>query len=334
MQCVNCHFENMPGITTCGRCGASLQLASAVIDVHPPRASRMAKRWRHWFPLSRYWYRLRAANLLSRIPHLHLHWPSELPPVPVLLKMIVPGWAQWSLGRNARAKWMFGVYLGLVLSSILFLGTAIGWLLLGLAVAVHAASVMDVLGTDIFDVRQRLAYTCAAVAALTLLVYYPIGRLVATVASPQYFNMDAPPFYAGDVLLANPSAYWHSDPQPGDLVHYELPTLDVPIPGQHMVYRLRGDRIDRIIAKDGQTVTCSQGKLLVDGQPATWSPLGAVQFADSLNITVPANHYLIFPSTDRLRPDVQSAAILIHRDHIWGRVYWRSQPLWRFGPIH
>ena len=51
MQCSNCQFQNMPGVQTCGRCGASLQLASLAIDVHPPRAGRAAKRWRRWFPV-------------------------------------------------------------------------------------------------------------------------------------------------------------------------------------------------------------------------------------------------------------------------------------------
>ena len=61
MQCSNCKFENMPAVTACGRCGATLQVASLPIDVNPPRASEAAKRWRRWFPTTRYWNRFRNA---------------------------------------------------------------------------------------------------------------------------------------------------------------------------------------------------------------------------------------------------------------------------------
>lgn len=40
MQCVNCRFENLPGLAACGRCGASLVLKKSVIAVDPPRAAQ------------------------------------------------------------------------------------------------------------------------------------------------------------------------------------------------------------------------------------------------------------------------------------------------------
>src|SRR5215213_6505561 len=42
MQCSSCGFENMPGSEACARCASSLSLATAVMDVHPPRAGRFA----------------------------------------------------------------------------------------------------------------------------------------------------------------------------------------------------------------------------------------------------------------------------------------------------
>ena len=57
---------------------------------------------------------------------------------------------------------------------------------------------------------------------LVTVVYYPAGHLLARVATPQRFNLAAPPFQAGDVVLVNPSAYRWSDPQPGDVVYYRL----------------------------------------------------------------------------------------------------------------
>ena len=183
MQCSNCQFQNIPGVQTCGRCGASLQLASSAIDVHPPRAGRIAKRWRRWFPIIRYWNRFRAANVLSTIRISG--WPADLQTPGVLFRMIVPGWAQRCIGRTGRARWMFGCYLGLMLSGLLFIGTALGWLLLGLALSLHAASCLDIVATTSVDFRQRLIYTGAAMLLLTTIVYYPAGQLLALVATPQ-----------------------------------------------------------------------------------------------------------------------------------------------------
>jgi hypothetical protein len=334
MQCSNCQFENMPGITTCGRCGTSLQLASATIDVHPPRANRIVKRWRRWFPLMRYWNRFRNAHLFARVRISG--WPTDLQRPGVLLRMIVPGWAQRYTGRLILARWMFGCYLAVLLLGLLFTGTVLGWLLLGLAVSIHATSILDIVGTSVVSFRLRLIYTGVAITMLTILVYYPAGRLLSVVANPQQFSVAAPPFEAGDVLLVNSYAYRWSDPQPGDVVHYALPTRDVQgrLPDGHaMTYRLEGDRINRILAKAGQRVTSSQGNLLIDGQPSLWLPLGTQSFPDSLDITVPVGSYLIFPSTDQFPPAVWQIASIVPRGQIWGRVYWRSQPLWRFGPI-
>ncbi len=337
MQCSNCQFENMPGIQTCGRCGASLQLASLPIDVHPPRASGAAKLWRRWFPIARYWRRYRTAGVTVLGDVRRAAWPDM--PVPgLLLRTIVPGWAQHYTGRLGRARWMFGCYLGLLLTGLLFIGTGLGWLLLGLALSLHAASVMDIVAAGVTDFGRRLIYSAVATAVLVALIYYPAGRLLALVATPQRFNAAAFPFMAGDVVLVNASAYRQSDPQPGDVVHYRLPAYELSLPGpgpRHTVYRLQGDRVDRILAKAGQKVTLSKGKLLVDGQPSPWLPLGSESLPVGLDITIPENCYLIFPSTTLLPPTLLAwqTASIVSRTQIWGRVYWRNQPLWRFGPI-
>jgi signal peptidase I len=332
MQCSNCRFENMPGIQACGRCGASLQLASLAIDVNPPRAARSAKRWRRWFPVARYWSRVRSAVANSRAAK----WLSGLPERSLLLRMIVPGWAQRHAGRLARARWMFGSYVGLLLAGLLFVGTPLGWLLVGLAVAVHAASVLDFMAATVADVGQRLAYSAVTLLALLSAVYYPAGWLLSQFAAPDRFVMAAFPFRAGDVVLVNRSAYWWSEPQLGDVVSFDLrPQTIVPEFTRGTVYRSEGRRIDRVIARAGQRVAVSEGKLLVDGQLSAWLPLNPQRLPEGWDFVVPEGCCAICPSGDPIPypSEVLQAVSIVSREHIRGRVYWRHQPLWRFGPI-
>jgi signal peptidase I len=334
MQCSNCQFENMPGVQACGRCGASLRLASLTIDVHPPRARRLTKFHRRWFPLAKFWNRLAGAAARVLPAMRPFPWPSGMPAGDVLLRVIVPGWPQWHTGLVRRAKWMFWSYLGLLLSGLLFAGTLLGWSLLGLAMALHAASIMDIVAARIREVRQRLLYAAVTVGLLTTVVYYPAGWLLAQVATPQRFGTTMPPFVAGDVVLVNHMAYNRSQPEPGDVVLYQVPPQDIANVG-HAIYRVAGDRIDRVIARAGQKVTFDQGKLLVDGEPSPWLPLNPQHVPDGLAIAVPENCYLILPSVDPFPhplPVWQTISI-VPRGQIGGRVYWRNQPLWRFGPI-
>ena len=183
--------------------------------------------------------------------------------------------------------------------------------------------------------RRRLIYSFAALILLSIFIYYPARLLLERVASPQYFSVASLPFEAGDVVLVNPSAYLWSDPQPGDFVHYRIPegqaTERGPGHGQR-IYRLRGDRINRIIAKGGQKVTCTQGTLLIDGEPSPWMPLGTNRLPATLDLTIPENKYLII-SNEQIPLSLWQTANIVPRGNILGRAYWRNQPLWRFGPI-
>ncbi|MGO8751500.1 MAG: S26 family signal peptidase [Thermoguttaceae bacterium] len=336
MQCSNCQFENMPGVRACGRCGASLQLASLALDVHPPRASPGAKRWRQRFPIRRYWARFCAAAASVLPAGRVIDWPFDMPAPSLLLRMIVPGWAQRYAGRPIRGRWIFWCYVGFLLSGLLFAGTTLSWSLLGLAISLHAASVLDVVAATVSDFRDRLVYTVVTLVLLTAVVYYPAGWLLSQVASPQRLATSAPPFEEGDVVLVSLSAYRWSAPKLGDVVFYDLSQQDVQVPGGgHIIYRAGGGRIDRVIAHAGQRVTSAQGKLLVDGGPSPWLPLNPQRVPDGLSIAVPENCYAIFPTVDALAYPlaIWPTVSIVRREQIWGHVYFRYQPLWRFGAI-
>src|SRR5437660_6889638 len=116
MQCASCRFQNMPGVDVCGRCGSSLRLATAVLDVHPPRARPWVKRLRRILPLSRASVGVRdAAAEVSR----QLRWTADELRVPVpeaalLLRLVVPGWAHFRCGQRFRGRVYLGLYLALL----------------------------------------------------------------------------------------------------------------------------------------------------------------------------------------------------------------------------
>jgi hypothetical protein len=230
-------------------------------------------------------------------------------------------------------------YLGLLLSGLLFGGTVLGWILLGLAVSLHAASILDIVAASVADFRQRLVYSIVTLVLLIGVVYYPAGWSIAQVAMPQRFVTASPPFVAGDVVLVNPSVYRWRDPVPGDVVFYDPIPRTVLAQGQNQQaanYLFGGSRVDRVIAVAGDNVTSADGQLLIGGQPSPWLPLNPQTVPNGLNITVPANCYAILPSGDPLSYPlpVWQAVSIVPRGQVWGRVYWHYQPLWRFGPIH
>src|SRR5690349_19427402 len=128
MQCPSCRFENMPGLETCGRCGTSLVLAAAAIGVHPPRASRAAKRVRRAVP-RRLLYRARdAAVEAQRAITGSIVEDSRIPlPEPgILPRLIVPGWAHFHTGQRIRGWCFLGAYLPLLLLALTRWGTGLG----------------------------------------------------------------------------------------------------------------------------------------------------------------------------------------------------------------
>jgi type IV secretory pathway protease TraF len=334
MQCVSCQFENMPGVPVCGRCGARMQLAAAAIDVHPPRATPGIKRLRRWVP----WYGLAArfrdaVETLARITLRELNLPHLLPSV--FVRMLVPGWPQLFTGQTARGKTFLGAYLALLAVGILFVGTPAGSVALGLAFAVHASSVIDILWAGTTDWRTRVTFAAACLAVLGVVVYLPVAWGVTRFVVPRQIRLAAPPFAAGDAVLYNPSAYRWSEPAPGDVVLFQVSPQDVSMPGAHTVYRMGGEFIDRVLAAPGQSVKWEGEVLWVDGQPSAWRPLNPARVTMNLQGTVPERHYLVVPSAQPqgapVYPiDVWTRMSLVPRENLLGRVFLRHQPLARW----
>jgi len=147
MECPNCHFHNMPGNTRCLKCGGRLGVAGAEIGVEPPRASATTKRLRKWLP--QWAWRFRPGRLRDQAGAAAVRGASRLNlalvPAGAMLRMVVPGWAQWYLGNAARGRNYFVPWLMLVLFGLAQWGSLLGSVALYAALCVHGTSIADVL---------------------------------------------------------------------------------------------------------------------------------------------------------------------------------------------
>jgi hypothetical protein len=324
----------MPSVKACGRCGTSLQLGAMAISVYPPRASAWAKWWRRWFWSPRINWR-RAAELGGEL--LLGANARRRPSWPAVSRMVIPGWPQIHMGQVARGWSFLGAFLALGFLALISLGTVIGSVFLGLAVAAHAASVLDVVIGETGQSRARFTYAIFCLAGLGLAVYWPLSHVTSAWIVPRQIAAITPPFLRGDVVLISSGLYTLRQPKPGDVVLYEIPRARVGgrYWGMAANYDIQGQRIDRIIAGPGQQVRMEGTRLLVDEKTSDYLPLNAARMPGGYNVKVPSGHYLIFPTT-AIGENLSLAGLnweqvsLVPAHQIVARVYLRHWPWGRF----
>jgi signal peptidase I len=331
----------MPGLGACGRCGTSLALATATIDVNPPRASRTARRVRRAVP-TRLFYRARdAAGALTRAVGGSIVEDSHVPlPEPAILsRLIVPGWAHIHSGLRIRGWFFLGAYLPLLVFGLMRWGTFFGSVALGLAFSVHASSVMDILmrqGTVRFP--RMMAMAAVVSLALSVLVYLPTGLLLTRVAAPYAYEHDAPLFRRFDVVLINHWAFALTSPRRGDVVQFRPTFLIRRGPAIQTVLHVRllyeeNELIDRIVGLPGDRVVWEAGTLSVNGAPVSWRPLIPERLPPHLDVNVPEDRYLILPTTSFSAEHAAGSesfwkvASLVPREDILGGAFLRVSPI-------
>jgi hypothetical protein len=336
-RCSNCQFHNIPGTAQCGRCGGSLLLATAVIDISPPRAGKWVKAWRKT-PISRQW-RYVKSQWETVAERIDLDPTADLPGLNVLLRLVLPGWAQQVTGNAFVGRCLFAAYAVCVLLAGVLIGTTCSSFLIATALTVHAASVYDVAHRSTHNRGGRLSRFLLGCGILGFCLYIPAFSRVEQMASPVRIQIRRAPLMAGEVLVVNRTAYNASSPQPGDLVTYEIPDASYggTVEGRNAIFLLRGQRIDRVLAGPGQSIRWRDGALTVDNNLSPWLPLNPKNVPAQLEFKVPAGRYLIFPSTetfdglDPARLTAWQTWSSITVENIQGRIYWRSWPLDRMG---
>jgi hypothetical protein len=99
-----------------------------------------------------------------------------------------------------------------------------------------------------------------------------------------------------------------------------------------------GERIDRILAGPGDGVLWQDGRLTVNGRPSDVRPLNPGSAPKRLEVTLPADGFLILPTTTPLLSpgDVEAtwhSLSVVPADRVRGRVYAITNPLKRLRTI-
>jgi hypothetical protein len=147
--------------------------------------------------------------------------------------------------------------------------------------------------------------TTAGLAAVVLaaLVYLPAGWALSNLASPIAFDHDADPFRRLDVVLVNRWAFAWRRPKPGDVVLFR-PVIELRAVSDYTAAHMRiliseNVLIDRVLGGPGDRVVWNGRKLDVNGNSVSWTPLIGQKLPKHLDITVPADRYLVLPTTSR-----------------------------------
>jgi len=331
----------MPGVTHCGRCGASLTLRSVVINVHPPRASRWAKVWRKTF-MARF---LRSARESSHFAERQwgLNLDAELPSMAIFCRLSVPGWAQIYAGHKTLGRGLFAGFAILLLASLACFGSPTCSILLGLAFSCHGTSVYDVARRSSPSIRDRIFRTLLGCGLLAALVYLPLYSIANRYVEVVTIQQDRSPLRTGDVLLLRRIAGGRATPRIGDVVQYQIPFDSVMgrrPDGYPARFEFRGARIDRILAGPGQSIVWEGGQLTVDGLRTSLRPLNPAGAVQSLSLKLPPDSWFILPSTDFVNIQFQATKenwerwSVVTTSQIEGRVVWRSSPWSRIGFVN
>jgi hypothetical protein len=340
----------MPGTEGCPRCGSSLRLSTMVMDVNPPRAGNWTKIRRRILPYDRFLRRARESAARARANSAAAAQPvtdgvlnlfEQAIRALFQWRVIVPGWLHFRDGRTARGRVFLNTFLALLVPAILFFGTTLGSVFLGLAVGVHAAAALDQANYHLPECTRRIrnARWVLMFGLICLGVYWPAWWLVSQVADATVVSGTVGPLRSGDVVLTDHWLPRQTFPGPGSLVLYDLPDRTVGAEREgHRLIVYAGQNIDRILAIGPAQIDWQNGRLTVDGTPSPWQPLTSCADGFHATFVLPRGEVLIFPSgLPTLPPDSDIIAwqnlVCVPREGVEGRVYWRYQPLWRFGLI-
>jgi len=270
------------------------------VGVEPPRAGKLEKML-HLAAV------LRMTNRFGGVAAVGLDWTwrkflslfrLEIRSVDAAIlgmswKGFVPGFAQWYTGRTPHDKFFFFGWLILLFLTLLTFGLHSSGLLLGLAMAWHLTSFVDMALNTSSRYADRFFQFCLMVIGAILLFYLPTSALCWNHLGIQGVAAAVGPLRSGDSLLYTGS--WRTiKPRVGDIVLYQAPRVQYSS-APDVQHRLAGNMFDRVLALEGQTVSWNGGILRIDGELSPHQPFVAIAGPPDTTFVVPEGQCYIVP---------------------------------------
>lgn len=345
-QCPSCQFENMPQYQTCVRCGSILPGSNASFGVEPPRAGKIEKALRLASVI-------RTTNRFAGIVIDSLVWTwqksahlfqleirsTDLTILGMFWKGFLPGFAQWYVGRKPYDGFFFFGWLILLFLTVLTLGLSVSNFLLGLVIAWHVTSIIDITIVTCWKYSDRFFLFCIMMIGAVFLFYIPTSALCWNHLGVQIVEGGAGPLHHGDALLYSMSRNTIK-PRVGDVVLYYAPHVQYQTSGNNMNYRLEGNMFDRVLAVEKQTVSWKEGKLSVDGKPSPFQPLVAIANPPDSTFVVPDGQCYVVPGVAFRRlamptdGNVWETLGLVRYESVYGTVWGARRSFFHFVDIH
>jgi hypothetical protein len=263
MRCQRCQFENIPGQTSCIRCGTTLEVPNSAIDVHPPRMAGWQKPFRSFFR----WFRREKNNVA---PSFDFHFPPWFKEVfgdtfLGLFLSVIPGFAHLVQRRFSEVRLYVLLWLILLLAGLFFYGSRYGFIMLGLSIGIHAGIALQYgIIKDLKNLGERLLTIVLVLICLGVLYFY-IPRIIFPSLVGGYSTLTIPQYKteSGDYLLA-----WRNFDKSVLLPRGSLVRLRPLFVGGHGFFNNRNEEmvIGQIIGLPGEEIDIKEGCFVIDGQ--------------------------------------------------------------------
>jgi hypothetical protein len=230
------------------------------------------------------------------------------------LKILVPGYAQWSWRQRERGLVLFGSFVMALGVAVFAWGTALGMVVLAFAFGTHVASAVDVIRQGSFPGFGRWMPLVSASGGLAAGVYAPALGVATLLAWPAMPGAATP-----DGYLVNRRAFRDRAPRRGEWVWLRSsPWGDL--------------RVGRVMAGAGQEVEWSGQRMRVAGTPAApgmppANPFRSSYTPEEMTFTVPEGHVLVNLDAGRRPGDGAGGTVLIPHDQVVGRAWARLYPI-------
>ena len=240
-------------------------------------------------------------------------WPGRRRPFesPAGLRLLVPGWPQFSWGQGGRGWAMFGSFLVAAGAAVLSWGTWLSGCFFAFGFVVHVSSTTDAIRQASFPVYARRATLPMIAGALAVLFYLPILVTLIDTAWP-----GASPDRTRSVYLVNCWAYREATPMRGHWVWLHLPPQG----------RLHAARV---VAVAGQELEWTGHEWRIDGKSSRLlAPLRNTAWPLDCRFRVPDDQILVEPEEEGGAAPSTGSMVLVPRDQVIGRAWARYYPVW------